>query len=354
MFYGLAILDSEGQILGEPPDLRVGEFCMKDLQSFYKNKIIARPAVHKENKKREHFDVIQNIDDNGETVGTLFASAEKFKQNVLLEKKIPVPDSDWILRVEIEQPDQSHIWMVILIANMLIFVAVSISVYLFVQKIHTTFKTDFTLITQLLTSVKNKHELPDNIKPAICVETQELVSSVAAIAEEITYYQKELLNKSNTDELTGLPNRRFFQVYAEKQIAQAERNNDKLTLLYIDLDGFKQVNDTSGHAAGDQVLQIMAERFKGFLRKNELMARLGGDEFCLLIYGDIDKFEIKHLIKRLESECMEPVVIDGVSITLGMSVGMALYPNDGISYDELIACADKRMYKNKKSKQIKN
>ncbi len=183
------------------------------------------------------------------------------------------------------------------------------------------------------------------------METQNLVSSVVGIAEEIAYYQKELLNSSNSDELTGLPNRRFFQAYAEKQIAQAERNNDDLALLYIDLDGFKMVNDTAGHAAGDQVLQIMAERFKQFLRKNELIARLGGDEFCLLIYGNIDEFEINNLIKRLKNECIQEIVLNGTTFTLDMSLGIAIFPDDGTSYDELISCADQRMYADKKLKK---
>ncbi len=193
--------------------------------------------------------------------------------------------------------------------------------------------------------------MPEKIQPAICVETQNLVSSVVGIAEEIAYYQKELLNSSNSDELTGLPNRRFFQAYAEKQIAQAERNNDDLALLYIDLDGFKMVNDTAGHAAGDQVLQIMAERFKQFLRKNELIARLGGDEFCLLIYGNIDEFEINNLIKRLKNECIQEIVLNGTTFTLDMSLGIAIFPDDGTSYDELISCADQRMYADKKLKK---
>jgi len=283
--------------------------------------------------------------------GQQVARAEKFKQNILLTRKIAIPDSDWILNAEIEQQDLSQLWMVILLANLLIYLAVSISIYLFVKKIHAIFKKDFDLITQLLSRLKSRHELPENTQPAICEETQNLVSSVTAIAEEIAYYQKELLNSSNTDELTGLPNRRFFQAYAEKQIAQAERNNDDLALLYIDLDGFKMVNDTEGHAAGDKVLQIIAERFKQFLRKNELIARLGGDEFCLLIYGNIDEFEINNLIKRLKNECIQEIVLDGKTFTLDMSLGVAIFPDDGNSYDELIRCADQRMYADKKLKK---
>ncbi len=380
---GLAILDSDGEILGEPPDLRVGDLCMEDLNSFYRNETITRPSVHKQIKKWEHFDIIQSITDNGEKVGILFASfslniiqnklnniiekgqkltvissdgqqvasAEKFKQNALLKKEIVIPDSDWVLYAEIEQHDLSQIWTVILLANMLIYLAVSISIYLFVKKIHAVFKKDFSLITNLLRSLKSRHELPEKIQPAICMETQNLVSSVVGIAEEIAYYQKELLNSSNSDELTGLPNRRFFQAYAEKQIAQAERNNDDLALLYIDLDGFKMVNDTAGHTTGDQVLQIMAERFKRFLRKNELIARLGGDEFCLLIYGNIDEFEINNLTKRLKNECMQKIVLDGKTFTLDVSLGIAIFPDDGTSYDGLISCADQRMYADKKHKK---
>ncbi len=127
-------------------------------------------------------------------------------------------------------------------------------------------------------------------------------------------------------------------------------NSGKL-VIYIDLDGFKMVNDTVGHAAGDQVLQIMAERFKQFLRKNELIASLGGDEFCLLIYGNIDEFEINNLIKRLKNECIQEIVLNGTTFTLDMNLGIAIFPDDGTSYDELISCADQRMYADKQLKK---
>ncbi len=101
-------------------------------------------------------------------------------------------------------------------------------------------------------------------------------------------------------------------------------------------------------------IQVKADRFKQFLRNNELIARLSGDEFCLLIYGNIDEFEINNLTKRLKNECIQEIVLDGKTFNLDMTLGIAMFPDNGTSYGELISCADQKMYAEKNLKKNEN
>lgn len=159
----------------------------------------------------------------------------------------------------------------------------------------------------------------------------------------------KLEHMATHDVLTGLPNRRYFKDYAENQISHGQRKNEKVAFLYIDLDGFKIVNDNISHQAGDFVLQTVATRFMKFIRKNEFISRIGGDEFCMIIYGYLDLEELENTAKRLIQECTEVILIDDMEIDIGMSIGIAIYPDNGLSYDELMSVADETMYRIKKN-----
>ena len=159
--------------------------------------------------------------------------------------------------------------------------------------------------------------------------------------------RKKAQQLSMHDTLTNLPNRRYFREYIENKLAQAERNIERVAFLYIDLDGFKAVNDNLSHHAGDEVLITLAQRFTKIIRKNEFMARIGGDEFCIVVYGYKDKQELKIIAKRLISECNQPMIIDDVDISIGMTIGVSCYPDDGKTYDELLSASDIAMYKGK-------
>ncbi len=149
------------------------------------------------------------------------------------------------------------------------------------------------------------------------------------------------------DPLTNLPNRRYFREYIESKITQAKRYNEKIAFLYIDLDGFKAINDEISHQAGDEVLTTLGKRFNQFLRKNEFIARLGGDEFCMIVYNNKDKEELKNTAKRLIKKTTQPMSIVGMEVNIGMSIGISLYPEDGSSFDELLSSADIAMYEAK-------
>jgi len=168
---------------------------------------------------------------------------------------------------------------------------------------------------------------------------------------ELTLRQEKetAVNLATHDSLTGLPNRRHFMEYAEDKISLAQRRGDNLALLYIDLDGFKAINDYISHQAGDTVLTTLGDRFTRFVRKEEIIARLGGDEFAMLIYGYKKTEELELAAKRLIDLCSQAISIGDRKVTVGVSIGISTYPDHAVSIDEFLSSADKAMYKIKRT-----
>jgi len=133
--------------------------------------------------------------------------------------------------------------------------------------------------------------------------------------------------------------------YAEDKLSLAQRKGSKLALLYIDLDGFKAINDNISHQAGDKVLTTLGEKITRFVRKGEMVARLGGDEFAMLIYDYKNTDELEFAAKRLIEICTQLVDIEGITIKVGMSIGISTYPEHALSIDDLMSSADEAMYK---------
>jgi diguanylate cyclase (GGDEF)-like protein len=153
------------------------------------------------------------------------------------------------------------------------------------------------------------------------------------------------------DALTGLANRALLREEATRALARSRRRETHLALLVIDLDKFKEVNDTLGHHTGDVLLKQVAERMNSVVRDSDLLARLGGDEFAILA-EDIGRPEYtKILAERLLQALLEPFVIDDMSLDVGASIGAAVYPSDGEDFDTLMHHADIAMYR---AKEIRN
>ncbi len=146
------------------------------------------------------------------------------------------------------------------------------------------------------------------------------------------------------DPLTGLPNRRLFQDRLEQALAQAQRGGRALAVAYVDLDGFKAVNDARGHDAGDAALKIVGRRLAGAVRDQDTVARLGGDEFGVLLLevGGVD--EAAAVAAKLRAAVREPLELEGGDARLDASVGVALFPDHGRDADALMRAADGAMY----------
>lgn len=149
------------------------------------------------------------------------------------------------------------------------------------------------------------------------------------------------------DALTGLPNRAVFHEQLADRVMRAERIGERLAVLYVDLDRFKAINDTLGHATGDMLLQKVADRFRSAFREGELVARLGGDEFAIIQPGMAQPEAAKALARRLVDLISRAYAIAGHMLHVGTSIGIALYPDDGREPDELLKNADLALYRAK-------
>ncbi len=157
-------------------------------------------------------------------------------------------------------------------------------------------------------------------------------------------HEAELDRIAHYDTLTGVPNRRLLADRLAQAIARTGRSESSLAVCYLDLDGFKQVNDEYGHHAGDQLLIGVTEHLKKILRAEDTLARLGGDEFVLLL-SDIDSpEECSVILERVLAATGSPVQMDGHTVSISASIGVSLYPQDHADADTLLRHADQAMY----------
>lgn len=146
------------------------------------------------------------------------------------------------------------------------------------------------------------------------------------------------------DSLTRLPNRRLFNDRLQLALARAERAKGRLALLYMDLDGFKEVNDSLGHRAGDRVLVETAQRIATLIRKSDTLARVGGDEFMVILPDCSAVEDAQRTAGKIIAGVREPIGLGGRSAHIGVSIGIAMYPEDGREPDDLVRAADRAMY----------
>jgi len=156
----------------------------------------------------------------------------------------------------------------------------------------------------------------------------------------------------HVDELTGLANRRRFTEALDERIHSGIEDPAPFALLFCDLDGFKNVNDRFGHRTGDDVLKIIAHRLIQRLRGKDLIARVGGDEFAILLDGASVE-QAAGVARALERALEESIVIANVTMPVGISIGMAVYPTDGDTSAKLLEFADERMYERKQRSKEK-
>jgi diguanylate cyclase (GGDEF)-like protein len=150
--------------------------------------------------------------------------------------------------------------------------------------------------------------------------------------------------EARRDPLTGLPNRRSLLERLETAIPSARRHGHQLALLYVDLDGFKQVNDTLGHTAGDEVLRQAAERLKRTTRAEDVVARLGGDEFLIALPHVENAQDVALASARIVQAIARPYGVYGHEARISASIGVAMYPHDGENLQQLVAHADTALY----------
>jgi diguanylate cyclase (GGDEF)-like protein len=185
--------------------------------------------------------------------------------------------------------------------------------------------------------------------PPLVVGVLVFLAVVAAtVAAKLDRRMRAARSQALRDALTGLPNRVLLEDRIEQALRSARRSGEQFTLIVVDLDGFKEVNDVRGHGAGDAVLRSLSRRFESIVRAHDTVARVGGDEFVILSVGTGDDEQATALVGRLRHALRRPFRVEGASVEIDGSLGWAVFPTDGATADELLSRADGQMYATKR------
>jgi len=193
-------------------------------------------------------------------------------------------------------------------------------------------------------------ETPDHVAAALVL----CAFFAAAVGVFLNWRLDSAQSEALRDPLTGLPNRALLDDRIEQAFRRSRRSGEPFTLIAIDLDGFKDVNDVRGHRAGDLVLKALARRFEAIVRESDTVARVGGDEFVVLSIGTSSDERAEALVGRLQNALRRPFRADGASVEIDGSIGFAVFPDDGGSAEELLSRADGQMYATKRDTSDEN
>ena len=191
-------------------------------------------------------------------------------------------------------------------------------------------------------------DLP-NIQSSNTREVSQLIDAFVEMDKEVSLRQNALEHQAMHDHLTGLPNRFLLNQRIDYHLLNSERRQCPFVLFLMDLDFFKDINDTLGHAAGDQLLIEVSKRMQELIQKSDTLARLGGDEFAILL-PDSSKETATRLAEKLIQKISQPVEINGQKVNIGISIGMVSYPEDATDMESLFQYADMAMYTAKRNR----
>ncbi|WP_286238045.1 bifunctional diguanylate cyclase/phosphodiesterase [Neptuniibacter halophilus] len=235
----------------------------------------------------------------------IFSQSEKALDNLHVSFPIIVPNSSWRLTLSRPLPDRP----------LLIEEGFVLSILL------------AAMLASLLAYIMRE---PDRLRAVVADKTEQL--------NELAFY----------DVLTGLVNRRLFMEQLEYEVKVLQRTGKKAALMYLDLDDFKRVNDSLGHAAGDRLLVEVAQRLQATMRESDIICRLGGDEYAILMMNVTSGEDCQHMADKLISNVRNEIVIEGVPLRVSLSIGITLIPDDSSSLQQMLSNADIALYESKK------
>lgn len=194
------------------------------------------------------------------------------------------------------------------------------------------------------------HELPCLLSLAAVRDEAERITHYVGVLSDIRMLkeqQAQLEALAMLDALTGLPNRRDFSGRLQRALAHGRRQGGRIAVAFVDLDGFKPINDRHGHEIGDRLLAEIARRLQSCVRGGETAARLGGDEFALLLFDVQDEAACAAALQRVLQAVQAPVAVAGLALSVSASIGLAVWPDDGDDGESLLQHADRAMYRAK-------
>ncbi|TWX73137.1 EAL domain-containing protein [Colwellia sp. C1TZA3] len=207
-------------------------------------------------------------------------------------------------------------------------------------------------VGEVLSRRKNGEKYVAGITISAVKDTVGKVSHYVALFSDITQqrdHQSQLEKMAHYDALTKLPNRALFADRLNQAMRQCQRHHNSLAVIFMDLDGFKYINDTYGHAVGDDLLIVVSQRMSDVLREMDTLARIGGDEFVAVLSDLVNTEDYKMSLKRLLLAASEPITVGDLLLKVSVSIGVAIYPQDDADADILIRHADQAMYMAKKA-----
>lgn len=243
------------------------------------------------------------------------------------------------LREQLNQTRYMIVLGAILITALVVFIALGL--------LNRTIIKPLSKITKHMRRIrKDNTYLKEAITVTATVELEELANDLNAMSSELDRLYGEMEVMAFTDDLTGIPNRAllFERLAQTVEFANRDQNRGQFMLMMMDLNRFKEVNDTLGHNIGDRLLQEVAVRLTRAVRSSDTIARLGGDEFAMLMYTVSDEKDAQLLAEKITSLINQEFLIDGHSLDVGMSIGIACYPNNATTVESLMHCADMAMY----------
>ncbi len=200
---------------------------------------------------------------------------------------------------------------------------------------------------ELQLRTKNGEYLLVEAKISPIVDTTKSINKLVLVMRDITERKRTeetIYRLAYRDALTELPNRRYFMDYLRNEVKKAKQTKSQLAVMFLDVDRFKNINDSLGHEMGDIVLAETAKRIKANIRANDLVARLGGDEFTILLTNIVNKNEVEAVAERILNSFQQPLKTTKTYHLLSCSIGVAHFPSDGSSADELLKRADIALY----------
>ena len=331
-----------------------------DLSDKFSSNIKELAAIYQHEDSFEGPDIIKSLEADSTEWITLFKQVQSITEsdgwrsdNVILKKNI-IPQSDeisqLILSIEKSLFTQRDLASEQLknitdtLSALIIFIIALFMIFI-ITMLYSLDWMVFKPITKVTQALKSKafNKSTSLLLENRTLEISNLIEAFQEMDEKVSQRQGALEHQALHDHLTGLPNRLMLNQHLEYQLLAAKRNNKNFSLLLMDLDHFKDVNDSLGHAIGDILLINTSKRLTEHIRKSDTVTRLGGDEFAILL-PEANSSEAELIIKNIINSIEKSFIIDGNTINIGISIGIACFPDDGTDATTLMQHADMAMY----------
>ncbi len=382
---GTALAAPDGTVIGDTQSQRVGPICTEDIRHFAASRFVPYPPVHREIAGLEHFDLFERIRGPGTDVsgvlfisfrlevlddilkdiltgeqryrlleanGGIIAEASALPNDEDLEQfEAAIPGTDWRLTLEIPYENPLTFYSTMVLTDLAALGVIAVLLVWMTRHLLNLFNKDIERIHVALENA-SKGTFEPSDQPAAIQETEYLLPDIEALASRLQDSNKQLEQDSVTDPLTGLHNRRYFDLLLSHSFEQSKRQLPA-HLAIIDLNDFKRINDTFGHAKGDEVLKRVAEHLRDQIRASDTLTRIGGDEFGLILHNMADTTVADWMQKLTEDFDAHIAAWDLAHCAPGactLSIGVSVL--DAHRYDspeQAFEAADQAMYRAKRS-----